>query len=99
MRCTPFCQAWKAARLTRSLLSRKSPLKPSSTSRTFSGSKNDRYGAGTLRELKPPDIDAPLGFAYRKIRTEERRVGQEWVSTCRSRWSPYLYKKKKENNQ
>src|SRR3546814_11789329 len=23
------------------------------------------------------------------IRTEERRVGKEWVSTCRSRWSPY----------
>src|SRR3546814_18164576 len=21
-------------------------------------------------------------------RSEERRVGQEWVSTCRSRWSP-----------
>src|SRR3546814_17954882 len=23
------------------------------------------------------------------IRSEERRVGQECVSTCRSRWSPY----------
>src|SRR3546814_16737139 len=23
------------------------------------------------------------------IRTEERRVGKECVSTCRSRWSPY----------
>src|SRR3546814_15475088 len=22
------------------------------------------------------------------IRSEERRVGKEWVSTCRSRWSP-----------
>src|SRR3546814_18900506 len=22
-------------------------------------------------------------------RSEERRVGEEWVSTCRSRWSPY----------
>src|SRR3546814_18397774 len=22
-------------------------------------------------------------------RTEERRVGKEWVSTCRSRWLPY----------
>src|SRR3546814_19599300 len=27
-------------------------------------------------------------------RTEERRVGKEWVSTCRSRWSPYHEKKK-----
>src|SRR3546814_21004046 len=28
------------------------------------------------------------------IRSEERRVGKECVSTCRSRWSPYHYKKK-----
>src|SRR3546814_11649645 len=25
----------------------------------------------------------------RDARSEERRVGKEWVSTCRSRWSPY----------
>src|SRR3546814_15890227 len=23
------------------------------------------------------------------VRSEERRVGKEWVRTCRSRWSPY----------
>src|SRR3546814_13792736 len=23
------------------------------------------------------------------IRSEERRVGKEWVSTCKTRWSPY----------
>src|SRR3546814_9962810 len=28
------------------------------------------------------------------IRSEERRVGKECVSTCRSRWSPYHSKKK-----
>src|SRR3546814_12576960 len=28
-------------------------------------------------------------------RSEERRVGKECVSTCRSRWSPYHYKKNK----
>src|SRR3546814_15702936 len=27
-------------------------------------------------------------------RSEERRVGKACVSTCRSRWSPYHYKKK-----
>src|SRR3546814_11684709 len=27
-------------------------------------------------------------------RSEERRGGNEWVSTCRSRWSPYHKKKK-----
>src|SRR3546814_11238035 len=29
------------------------------------------------------------------LRSEERRVGKEWVSTCRSRWSPYHSKKNK----
>src|SRR3546814_14143676 len=29
-------------------------------------------------------------------RSEERRVGKECVSTCRSRWSPYQYKKNKK---
>src|SRR3546814_13780069 len=34
-----------------------------------------------------------IGF----LRSEERRVGKECVSTCRSRWSPYHYKKKKND--
>src|SRR3546814_15814234 len=29
------------------------------------------------------------------MRSEERRVGKECVSTCSSRWSPYHYKKTK----
>src|SRR3546814_11076987 len=32
----------------------------------------------------------------RRTRSEERRVGKEWVSTCRSRWSPSHKKKKKK---
>src|SRR3546814_11598964 len=32
-------------------------------------------------------------------RSEERRVGKECVSTCRSRWSPNHYKKKKQQTQ
>src|SRR3546814_11268282 len=31
-------------------------------------------------------------------RSEERRVGKECVSTCRSRWSPYHSKKKTKDN-
>src|SRR3546814_17711340 len=31
-------------------------------------------------------------------RSEARRVGKEWVSTCRSRWSPY-HSKNKTNDQ
>src|SRR3546814_19404312 len=33
----------------------------------------------------------PIGGS--NIRSEERRVGKECVSTCRSRWSPYHQKK------
>src|SRR3546814_14590643 len=33
----------------------------------------------------------------RDRRSEERRVGKECVSTWRSRWSPYHYKKKPQN--
>src|SRR3546814_7917889 len=33
----------------------------------------------------------------RRQRSEERRVGKECVSTCRSRWSPSHYKKKTKN--
>src|SRR3546814_12131666 len=40
-----------------------------------------RHEQLNLRAVISPD---------RKVsRSEERRVGTEWVSTCRSRWSPY----------
>src|SRR3546814_19333865 len=38
--------------------------------------------------LPLPDIE--------RLRSEERRVGKECVSTCRSRWSPYHSKNKQE---
>src|SRR3546814_7971955 len=56
--------------------------------------RDDRpwFGAGLVnigggqRELQPNVDDlAPITFG----RSEERRVGKECVSTCRSRWSPY----------
>src|SRR3546814_11416792 len=41
------------------------------------------------------DVLAALGVQIdADMRSEERRVGKECVSTCRSRWSPYHYKKK-----
>src|SRR3546814_16317649 len=33
------------------------------------------------------DVEATIAIEQR--RSEERRVGKECVSTCRSRWSPY----------
>src|SRR3546814_16537348 len=34
-------------------------------------------------------VDTMLGHRHLRHRSEERRVGKECVSTCRSRWSPY----------
>src|SRR3546814_17209202 len=45
-----------------------------------------------------PGVNAEEGDLEYRIegdqRSEERRVGKEGVSTCRSRWSPYHKKKK-----
>src|SRR3546814_11117387 len=39
------------------------------------------------------------GLAKKDVtRAEESRVGKECVSTCRSRWTPYHYKKNNVNN-
>src|SRR3546814_20769583 len=38
--------------------------------------------------LSTPFISLPEVLIGRSLRSEERRVGKECVSTCRSRWSP-----------
>src|SRR3546814_19453315 len=47
-----------------------------------------RYGAAVI-----------VADITEKGRSEERRVGKECVRTCRSRWWPYHYKKKKQKTQ
>src|SRR3546814_14429480 len=42
---------------------------------------------------------AELVVDGRGLRSEERRVGKECVSTCRSRWSPYHSKKKERSDE
>src|SRR3546814_14511046 len=42
-------------------------------------------GGGALDDFHLTEI----GRRYLEQRSEERRVGKECVSTCRSRWSPY----------
>src|SRR3546814_3844050 len=41
-----------------------------------------------LQNAFQPSADLPYGNGD-AARSEERRVGKECVSTCRSRWSPY----------
>src|SRR3546814_11312010 len=43
---------------------------------------------------KPADATSWNKKGESPTRSEERRVGKECVSTCRSRWSPYHEKKK-----
>src|SRR3546814_15695513 len=45
-------------------------------------------GAVTMRETVHDGLEAAPD-AFLGLRSEERRVGKECVSTCRSRWSPY----------
>src|SRR3546814_12051008 len=49
---------------------------------------------GWFETQKPPTVPADLENVPITKRSEERRVGKEGVSTCRSRWSPYHSKKK-----
>src|SRR3546814_12137091 len=49
-----------------------------------------------LMVLKPGREKAARAIFEKWERSEERRVGKECVSTCRSRWSPYDSKKRKE---
>src|SRR3546814_13126352 len=41
-------------------------------------------------------VEAHEAHPFELVRSEERRVGKECVSTCKSRWSPYHSKKKKQ---
>src|SRR3546814_17759315 len=56
------------------------------TSNIQSGITRIPIGAATAQPATKPSSTAN--------RSEERRVGKEWVSTCRTRWSPSQYKKK-----
>src|SRR3546814_5302966 len=48
----------------------------------------DRHQAGEEDDHRQRR-DGEAGAADLRPRSEERRVGKECVSTCRSRWSPY----------
>src|SRR3546814_11143960 len=61
-----------------------------------SGAAFQREGAGSFgRRLRHSGITVFVPQNGENGRSEERRVGKEGVSTCRSRGSPCNYKKKK----
>src|SRR3546814_17664630 len=48
-----------------------------------------QLGVGVAVAAPVDDLLLQLLRGGRDLRSEERRVGKECVSTCRSRWSPY----------
>src|SRR3546814_19910305 len=51
------------------------------------------HGGGCALEEKPQSNRHRYRNSHpHYLRSEERRLGKEGVSTCRSRWSPYTYK-------
>src|SRR3546814_13542687 len=52
-------------------------------------------GHASVHFLAATGQDHVLHAVADHVRSEERRVGKECVSTCRSRWSPYHSKKNK----
>src|SRR3546814_16025896 len=59
------------------------PSQPSSTAPIGTGASSARVFTTCLSPSKP--VRKP----GQRARSEERRVGKECVSTCRTRWSPY----------
>src|SRR3546814_3383498 len=70
-------------------------VQPAVTQRLLSGLEHMRNDFVSLDRPDPlTDRETEIlrlmasGFSNKEIRSEERRVGKECVSTCRSRWSP-----------
>src|SRR3546814_12892014 len=57
--------------------------------------------SNTVTRAPAPSERGPAASvgAKARSRSEERRVGKECVSTCRSRWSPDHYKKNKQETK
>src|SRR3546814_6391089 len=57
------------------------------------GERVDQLGDAEILERRTEidrgQVAVPVRALVERRRSEERRVGKECVSTCRSRWSPY----------
>src|SRR3546814_15783085 len=49
----------------------------------------ERFDDAVVEQLAREPGDILRLLDHPDYRSEERRGGKEWVSTCRSRWSPY----------
>src|SRR3546814_15634715 len=108
VRKAPGASSEHAAATARALVTAEAEGNPGVGLRHVFGYR-DALEAGRIRGAAEPavevvteavtGVDAAEGLPHLGVeraweRSEERRVGKECVSTCRSRWSPYHYKKK-----
>src|SRR3546814_15255790 len=57
---------------------------------TFTWNIKTMEGRAAIRDMLDATLATTMPAAWQLAgRSEERRVGQECVRTCRSRWSPY----------
>src|SRR3546814_17297001 len=88
----------------------RSSYRRSDDSECFQPSTQEHRGRPNQGGCSDEENDFPDGAAHRRgfesqrsatwtERSEERRVGKECVSACRSRWSPYHSKKKEKIKQ
>src|SRR3546814_14559094 len=65
------------------------------------GAAEARLLARGRRGAEQPGAPAGRGYVFRVAahRSEGRGVGKEWVSTCRSRWSPDHTKTNRQNKR
>src|SRR3546814_15858739 len=86
----PPCDLYQMVRIN-------APARRSRTMRSRCSGVTRRVSCGSWERTSSPLTLRIVGVGL--SRSEERRVGKECVSTCRSRWSPYHYKKTNESSQ
>src|SRR3546814_16691146 len=69
---------------------------PEALERGESEEISHRHARAAANEAAAREPDRPGAKPPTDLRSEERRVGKECVSTCRSRWAPYHKKKNKQ---
>src|SRR3546814_13201574 len=88
---TAQAPSWRGSTLPASNRSCAHDLASSDSRRPTASGRSGPGGFG-------PD-DGRCKSRWQGVRSEERRVGKEGVSKCRSRWSPYHLKKKEEHTR
>src|SRR3546814_14547418 len=103
---------WSSDVCSSDLWARRSPAEPSSGRRMARSTRCASSTAKTaipsperefdherrpVQSLRRSEDGAPETVGDHDARSEERRVGKECVSTCRSRWSPYPSNKKQSH--